>query len=186
MTVKAHLLKRRCDPLNYSVWLDEAERCAYFPLWNLTGQMVGYQKYSPWAPKNEKNNLPPGERKYYTYLGKEGDEYPKNGKHKVGFFGLDKLKASDKTVVVVEGVFDAIRLINEGVPTLALLSNDPKRFRPFFRALNKRVVAVCDNDTAGRKLAKIGTFSLTCSEKDVDDMSDKEFSSLLDMLKGLS
>ena len=44
------LLKRRCNVSLHRPVLDSEEQVATFYLWNLSGQLVGYQQYRPTAP----------------------------------------------------------------------------------------------------------------------------------------
>ena len=46
------LLKRRCNVSLHRPVLDSEEQVATFYLWNLSGQLVGYQQYRPTAPKH--------------------------------------------------------------------------------------------------------------------------------------
>jgi hypothetical protein len=45
--------------------------------------------------------------------------------------------------------------------------------------LNRKVVAVCDNDTAGRKLAKFGDVSVFCEDHDLGDSTDEFVNTLV-------
>lgn len=64
-----------------------------------------------------------------------------------------------------------------GVSAIAMLSNDLSKAHSTWLKLvrkNRRVVAVCDNDSAGKKLAKFGTVShIMEGEKDMGDASDE-------------
>lgn len=42
-----HLLMRRCNVSLHQPVLDSKEQVATFYLWNLSGQLVGYQQYRP-------------------------------------------------------------------------------------------------------------------------------------------
>lgn len=147
--------------------LNEEEQVATFYLWNLSGQLVGYQQYRPYAEKKPFNN--PKLSKYYTYR--------KQPTHAV--WGLESLHLSPRVLFLCEGVFDATRLTEKGYSALAVLSNDPSAdLRNWLRCLNRTVVAVCDNDSAGRKLAKFGDRCVFTTDKDLGD-SDDEFVSKL-------
>jgi len=55
---------------------------------------------------------------------------------------------------------------------LATMANDPPRdYMNFLLMLNRPIIAVCDNDKAGRKLAKFGHYIET-PETDLSDASD--------------
>ena len=45
--------------------------------------------------------------------------------------------------------------------------------------LNRKVVAVCDNDVAGRKFAKFGHVAVFTEEKDLGESSDEFVTALL-------
>lgn len=164
MTVLENLKSRHFDMNVHTVWVDEDEGVATYPLWNLTGQMVGYQQYRPSATKKKDNH--PRESRYFTWR-----------KDKVvGVWGLESWNFSN-TLFVTEGVFDACRLTSHGFSAVALLSNDidastkqwlftVRQYRP--------VVAVCDNDVAGRRLAKCGHVAHVMADgKDMGEASDE-------------
>jgi hypothetical protein len=114
-----------------------------FPLWNLLGQMVGYQQYRPDMGKGRTTN--PKDMRYYTYL----------PKHTNTAWGLETLNTKKPYLLVVEGVFDAVKLHNAGVNALAVLANDPKPLKRWLDTLGYLIVPVCDGDAAGKKLAKL-------------------------------
>ena len=150
--MRTHLLSRHVDLELHRVWYDDTDRVAVFPLWNLSGQFVGYQAYRPEASKVQKNDE---KGKYYTYRGEK--LFPKHCKT-VAVWGLESWYLST-TLFVTEGVFDAARLTELGVSAVALLSNDPsKSTRNWLYAVRQQrhVVAVCDPGGAGGKLAKVG------------------------------
>lgn len=169
MMIKEHLQSRYLDMNLHSVWIDETEGVATFPLWNLSGKIIGYQQYRPNADKQKKNHPKMG--RYFTYL-----------KDKVvGVWGLESWNFS-KTLYVTEGVFDACRLTRYGYSAIATLSND---ISPSLEAWmwivrqNRFVVAVCDNDVAGQRLAKFGHSAYFVQNGDLGDASEAEVKKLL-------
>jgi hypothetical protein len=142
--------------------LDEVERVATFYLWNLSGQLVGYQQYRPEGEKKPNNN--PREGKYYTY----------RKQPTVVVWGVESLHLTPHVVFLTEGVFDAARLTERGVSALAILScNTGWDLRNWLSMLNRKVVAVCDGDKAGAQLAKFGNVSLCMlGGKDLGDADD--------------
>lgn len=163
MNVLHHLRSRYMNTSLHTVWISEELECATFPLWNLSGQIVGYQRYRPGAPKEKHNN--PYEGRYFTRV----------KDHRVGVWGLESWKLSN-TLFVTEGVFDACRLTNLGYSAVATLSNDVspslKRWLWMVRKF-RSVVAVCDNDSAGRRLAKYGHKSHVVEAGDLGDASEQ-------------
>ncbi len=160
-----HIRDRHVDTNLHNVWMSETERVAKFPLWNLSGQMVGYQAYRPDADKVQKNDQ---KGRYYTY---RGDKLiPKHSKS-VTVWGLEAWRLST-TLFVTEGIFDAARLTEQGMSAVAVLSNDPststKNWLMCVRQM-RPVVAVCDPGPAGRKLAKVGHFAHTVNVPGMPD-----------------
>lgn len=169
MTVLQHLHSRYFDTKLHTHWVDEAEGVATFPLWNLSGQMVGYQQYRPSAGKQKDNH--PKMSRYFTWR-----------KNKVvGVWGLESWNLSD-TLFVTEGTFDACRITALGYSAIATLSNDVdvSLARWLWCVRNSRtVIAVCDNDTAGRKLAKYGRDLHVVEAGDLGDASEEYVANLL-------
>jgi len=143
------------------------DEVAVFYLWNLSGQMVGYQQYRPLGDKEQCNDPEVG--KYYTYA-----------KDSIAVFGLETYFYRNDILFLTEGVFDAVKLHALGLPAFAVLSNNPKKIQSWLYALPRYIVAVCDNDAAGKKLAKCGNMSITCDGgKDLGSLSLEEAKSLI-------
>jgi hypothetical protein len=161
-TLHQHLLTRHVDFAVHKAVVDELNRVATFYLYNLSGELVGYQEYRPDSEKLQSND-PRG--RYHTY--RRSDT--------VALFGVETLSQSSGPVFLVEGIFDAVRLTGRGASALAVLSNNPGRdVGNFLYALGRTVVAVCDNDPAGRALAAFGHQSVVCKQHDLGD-SDEDF-----------
>jgi DNA primase len=161
-TVLEHLKQRHLDVDLHRPMVDEVERLATFYLYNLSGQLVGYQQYRPEGEKKPNNN--PKEGKYFTY----------RKQPTLAVWGVESLFLSPNVVFVCEGLFDAARLTERGFSALAVLSNNPSPdLRNWLTCLNRKVVAVCDNDAAGRKLAKFGDVAVFCEDHDLGDSSDE-------------
>jgi hypothetical protein len=111
MNVIDHLHSRYLDTKLHRVWIDENSKVATFPLWNLSGQLVGYQQYRPGASKERKND--PRDGRYFTRL-KDS---------KIGVWGLESYHLSN-TLFITEGIFDAARISYFGYAAVATLSND--------------------------------------------------------------
>jgi hypothetical protein len=163
MTILDHLRSRYFDTNLHRVWVDENGRVAVFPIWNLSGQLIGYQQYKPDANKVISNN--PHKSRYFTRLKDK----------KIGVWGLESWNLSN-TLFVTEGIFDACRITNHGHSAICVFGNSVssstmrwfetvRKFRP--------VVAVCDDDDSGRKLARLGLLSVTVEGyKDLGDASE--------------
>jgi hypothetical protein len=132
MTVREHLISRHLDFNLHKVWVAEELNCASFAIWNLSGQLLGYQRYRPGASKALNND--PREGRYFTRL--------------------------------VIGYSAIATFSNNVAPSVAKWLWMAKQVR--------RVVAVCDNDAAGRSLGKYTTVSHTMDVyKDLGDASEE-------------
>ena len=169
-TVLEHLKSRHLDVELHRPMVDEVERVATFFLWNLSGEVVGYQQYRPEGDKKPNNNPKLG--KYFTY----------RQKPTLGVWGVESLHLTPHVVFLTEGLFDAARLTQRGYSALACLTNNPQKdLKNWLQLLNRKVVAVCDNDVAGRKLAKFGDTVVYCEDKDLGDSTDEFVTKVLQM-----
>lgn len=182
----SNLKDRGIDPDKTKVFVDKEKNIAFFLLYNLSGKLVGYQMYNPNGIKgiNYSNNSGKNiDRKdlmrYYTYITRENDKV----KH-IAVYGLETYNYKEKYLFVVEGIFDAIKLHRQGLPAIAVLTNDPKIFKEWFRILPQKIIVIKDNDKAGNKLTNFGDESFTVPDgfKDLGDMSDDE---VKEYIKGL-
>jgi len=162
MNLTEHLLSRHLDLELHQPVVDDVERVATFYLWNLSGQVVGYQQYRPEGEKKPNNN--PRFGKYFTY----------HHQPTVTVWGVESLHLTPHVVFVTEGLFDAARLTQRGVSAVAALTCNPQKdFRNWLSMLNRKVVVVCDGDKAGGMLAKFGDVSLCLlGGKDLGECSD--------------
>lgn len=139
----AHHLHDRFFSMNlHRAWLDQD--IVTFPLWNLSGQLVGYQQYRPGATKDAKND--PREGRYFTRLARD----------RVGVWGLESWNFSD-TLFVCEGVFDACKVTWLGYSAVALFSNEINDSTASWLNVvqaHRPVVALCDGDSVGLGLSK--------------------------------
>lgn len=166
-----HLKSRHLNFDVHQPMLDEANNVATFYLWTLSGQLSGFLQYRPDGSKAVNNDKDLG--KYFHYKSKGCDSF--------SLFGVETLDLSPNVVFLTEGVFDAARLTEKGFSALALLCNDHSLdLKTWLNLLNRKVVAVCDNDKAGKKLAKFGHYSVVCEDKDLGDSSDEFVNSLLE------
>lgn len=167
-SVTQHLKNRHVDFDLHRPVVDEVERVATFYLYNLTGMLCGYQQYRPDCGKKFNNH--PKLCRYYTY----------RKQPTLALFGVESLHLTPHVVFLTEGVFDACRVTSKGYSALAVLSNDPNsELHNFLGCLNRKVVAVCDNDLAGKELAKFGDVAVYTADKDLSDSSDQFVDNLL-------
>ncbi len=172
----SHLKERGIDPDKTRVIVNTKDSNVYFFLYNLSGQLVGYQKYNPKYPKKGQNKENTMMIKYYNYISDEG-----KGK-KVAAWGLESLNINDKYIFITEGIFDAARIHQAGYPGIAILCNDPSpSLISWINTLPQTKIVIYDNDKAGRELIKLGDFCFTVSsKKDLNDLSESESKKFLD------
>lgn len=175
--ISTHLSKRGINPSTVRVIIDEETEDTYFYLYNLSGQIVGYQKYNPNYQKTGQSNLAnPKMAKYFTWVSDED-----KGK-KIAVWGLESFDVmSDEYIFLTEGIFDAARIQEAGYPAIALLCNDPSdSLKSWLRTLPQKKIVIYDNDKAGRKLIKVGDYAYTVpSGKDANDLTPEEAKSFI-------
>jgi DNA primase (bacterial type) len=173
MTMLDHLRSRAIEPARYHLHYDEETTCFY--LFNLTGQFVGYQQYRPAADKTRKNDPKLG--RYFNYVLHGPEKGSVNA-----VWGLETFGYRSDVLFIVEGIFDAAKLHNQGLPAIAALANDPKHIRPWLRIIRQTrvIIGVSDNDAAGSKLKNSVDINLQLSDsKDLGDMSNDEVRNFL-------
>lgn len=169
--LRQHLIERGMNPDLYNVQYDSDERVCTFYLYNGTGDLVGYQQYRPDQTSKKMND--PKLSRYFTYLKSDKD----------GVFGLETVDSKSKVIYIVEGVFKAAVLHRLGFNAIAVLTNHPKRLKPWFRILRAQgwiLIAIGDNDPAGQKLVNT-VKSGFLSPVDLDEMRDED---ILELLRG--
>jgi len=174
--LKQHLLDRGVNFDKHRVWLDETTTVATFPLWNLSQQWIGYQTYRPNSEKGRRSGERASMMKYYNYISK-----PCASKDaQIAVWGTETLSITDNIMFLTEGIFDAVKLHALGLPAVAVLCNNPKHLKSWIRGMSKITIAVCDNDSAGRKLASLANCALFPPEdSDLGDMSVNSAKELL-------
>lgn len=173
----SHLKGRGVDPNQTRVIIDEKTEDVYFFLYNLSGQMVGFQKYNPNYQKTGQTKLDdPRMAKYFTWVTEEG-----KGKS-IGVWGLESTRFTDEYIFITEGIFDAARIQEAGYPTIAVLCNNPSdSIKSWLATLPQKKIVIYDNDVPGRKLMRVGDFSYTVPrDKDVNDLTPEEAKSFLE------
>lgn len=140
-----------------------------FLIYNLSGQIVGYQTYNPTAPKISSRN--PAEARYVNRITRM------NTHASLAVWGMETVSWLSETVFITEGIFDAARLHSNGIPALAVLGNNPTHLTSWFNTLPWKTVSCVQGDKAGKKLGKHSNhFNIILPEsKDVGDLTDSEF-----------
>lgn len=157
---ESHLFQRcKSDADKYGIVDCENELFTRY-LFNLSGQIVGYQKYNHRAEKVAKNH--PSLGRYFTYL-TDG---------KIACAGLDNIECS-KPLYLVEGIFEQITATEYGLNCIAVLCNSPKHLRNFLACWPHRVVALCQDDSAGLKLRNLADDFIVLPQ-DLDDMNRED------------
>ena len=169
--IQSHLKMRGIDTSKTRVIIDEETEDVYFFLYNLSGKMVGFQKYNRNYEKTGQSNLgDPRMAKYFTWVSDEG--YGKQ----IGVWGLESYSFEDKFIFICEGIFDAARIHEAGYPAIAVLCNNPSdSLKSWLMTLPQKKIVIYDNDKAGKKLIKVGDFSYTVPrDKDINDLTPEE------------
>jgi hypothetical protein len=173
-TLRQHMIRRGCNPSNYTCVVDEETRTATFVLFAPgTGKVTGYHTYKPEGPKTrEGKGFNPKDLRYFTkHLGSTDE---------ILFFGAEKLDFGKKNLYLVEGIFDAVKFHTLGHNCLAVLCNNPVPLKSFLNASPFHVVGVLDADAAGKKLAKYCDEYILCEDgKDPGDLELLEITELL-------
>jgi hypothetical protein len=141
-----------------------------FLLWNLSGQLCGYQQYRPDANKEKRND--PREGRYYMSLHGDKNEKP------IAVWGLETFHYRSDILFITEGIFDACRLHNCGFSAIALLSSSHKNFRNWFYSLNRKIIKV--EDDHGSSLGPYEALQIPSYRVDLGDCTDDE---ILDITK---
>ena len=176
-----HLKTRGVDSSKTKVIIDEESGDSFFFLYNLSGQMVGYQKYNPKYDKKGQNSKAlddPRKTKYYNWVGNEPE-----GK-KIAVWGLESFNISDKYIFITEGIFDIARAHEAGYAGIAVLCNDPNpQLCYWLKTLPQTKIVIYDNDKAGKKLIKLGDYSFSVEGgKDLNDLTPEQAKEFLDSI----
>lgn len=146
-----HLKSRFFERERYSyVSIDDENEVVTFALWNLSGQMVGYQQYRPYGTKSTTDK---DTAKYYPFI----------SPGQIGVFGLETFNYRNDILILAEGVFDICRVHNLNLPGVAVLGNDPAHLRSWLFSLGRKIITIPDADKAGQALKKYGHMSLDLS-----------------------
>lgn len=165
--LKKHVADRYIDTRLHTVYF--SEEAATFPLWDLTGRFLGYQKYNPNASK-DKRNTETGRYHLITTTNTNA------------VWGSESWYLSN-TLFVTEGIFDAARLTFKGYSAIAVFSCGlPDNTVNWLRNLSRirPVVMVADNDKPGIAFTTYGLpYHIVQEYKDLGEASDAYVNSLV-------
>lgn len=139
-------------------------------LFNLSGQIVGYQQYRPDSDKTKRNN--PKDGRYYTYI----------SKGQFAIWGLETFHWNNEVLFIVEGIFDAVRIHNLGYPCIAVLSNNPKPLKGWLKTINRKILGVCDPEASGKYMMKYCDKYYIMDDHDLGDASEEEVKKIVEEL----
>jgi hypothetical protein len=147
-TLKEHLISRHMNLDIHRPFIDEENGFVYFWFYNLSGKLVGYQRYNPNGTKPTKSENP----RYYSY----------GGTPTVRVWGIETYQKDCDVIFVTEGIFDACRLTNHGLTAFSTITNSPSQdMMNWFHFLPQKKVAILDNDVAGEYMKKYFKYTET-------------------------
>ena len=144
-----HLLNRGLNN-NILFDIDYDQEIVSFPLFTPWGKRVGYQNYRWNNDKTKHNNEKYG--RYYSHI---SPSY----RH-CAFFGTDSLRRQGP-LFIVEGVWDAVSVLNCGYACLALLGATPSpEMTHYINEVDIDIssrfrVGILDNDETSAKMKKV-------------------------------
>jgi hypothetical protein len=173
MSIKEHLLSRGVNLENTTIYLDEENNVAYFPLYHISkGTLVGYQKYDPSKHRRQRKHENPEDLKYYV----------ESSDKALSFWGAENINLlTDKFIFVTEGIFDAIKIKNMNLPVIATLSNTKPHLKGQFKLLGALMIGILDNEESGNELKNIVDVSFKTPDpyKDLGEMSQDEVNNFI-------
>lgn len=135
------------------------------PVTDIQGRIIYYINYNPTRDKATKYIMALSGFVHNDFL--------------IRFYGLDNFNLALKydSVAIVEGLFDSIRLLKEGIPAFATLGTKLNDYQKLMLSRFKTVVHVPDNDVSGeimykhysKNLNNIIKFEANPEYEDVDD-----------------
>ena len=148
-------------------YMDIEQEILSFPIW-AGKKLIGYQKYNWRADKTKNNDYKNG--RYYTWVSEA---------YRNSYFYGSEYYRGQSTIYLVEGIWDAIRILNAGYCAFALLGSTPsKQTKGIFNMFWKcNLVAICDNDGAKESISRIADNRLYLPNeyKDCNDMTQADF-----------
>lgn len=170
MNIKEHLIERQVNLDLHRPLIQQEDLSATFFCWNFSGQLTGFQRYKPNGYKKLFNDPVLG--RYYTYKSKIGT---------LLIWGLESYFINDGPIFITEGIFDACRMTRRNQTAFATLCNKPpKDYKNWLMALNRPIIAICDDDDAGRLLANFGDCYEIVPKTDLGDAPEDYISHLIE------
>jgi hypothetical protein len=168
-----HLESRHMDLSLYPNSVSVSGDLTTFYLWNLSGQLLGYQDYNYKSMIKQSNE--PREARYFSYTSRPA------------VWGLEFDMRGFDYVFLVEGVFNAARLHKAGCPAIAMLGSNPVDMKSFLKCLPQRKIVIAEDGKAGKMLIKYGDrYVQLLGNEDVGDLDENNFQILLThILKGV-
>lgn len=166
-----HLKTRKFNPALYdNPCIDTVNDILTVCMYTLSGVMIGYQQYNPNALKNKKND--PRSGKYYTYI--------TNGH--IAMWGLESITLNSQIIVVNEGIFDACRFHNFGIPSIACFGSYNNQLKNWLTSTGKKVYTVNDSYGYNNKLSCFTNIPLPEGRDDVGECTDEEVLQMIEWL----
>lgn len=164
-----HLKSRWLDVEKYSN-IYVGDPIVAFPLYNLSGQCIGYMMYNHDQPKKEVGDMM--RQKYFSWTTKPCASHDSE----LAVWGLETVNWTDPFFFITEGIFDACRLHYHGLPAVAMLGCNPIHLTGWLMAMPQRKIACVQGDTPGAKLAKFGDECIYLpTGHDVGSLPEDEF-----------
>lgn len=166
--INEHLRQRGFNPALYSnCCIDTVDNVLTVYMYTATGAITGFQQYRPNADKLKANN--PRDGRYYTYIAKGN----------IPMWGVESLAYSAERVYVVEGIFDACRLHNLGVPAIACFGSYNDQLKNWLVCTGRKVYTINDSVGVNNKLSCFKNIELPSGRGDVGECTDKEIEHML-------
>ncbi len=173
--IEQHLRDRGVDIDSTKVYFDKKLNIADFLLYNKEGKLIGFQRYNPVGSK--KGKVEESDLKYKTIV--PNDSYKL---HSV--WGMNHIDWNNINVLfITEGIFDAMKIKNMGLPVLALLTNSGNnslktQLKLWTSPRKIPIIAILDNDEndSGLKLKKMSDMFFITPDpyKDLGDMPQEK------------
>ena len=162
-----HLARRGLRLSNY-LYVDYEKELVTFPLYNLSGILKGVQTYN-W--KSEIRGKNTEDCRYYN----------QRDKTSITYFTTPDINIMDnRDLHVVEGIWDAIRVIEAGYKCIAVMTSTPMYVKQLLETIPCKTIALCDGDKAGKMLSRATDERIILPEdKDPNDMTQQELIELL-------